>query len=577
MIKSNFKVIMVALLGVFLIKNALAEDNYELPVGVPDPITTWIPDGYKGNLENVIHPIWGKAPVSWEVAKDSGSPAYYIDSSSPNATNYKNEFGSPDKPRNSIPEITYEAGSYVEIHGGPYSGGGQIILRANGTVEQPVWIKGASYENMPEIRGETIVKGQYIFFENLNYTEIYESIQLRPHQGSTLHHVVVRNSVMKGTGSVAGRNASAIIAYGESSDNRFHDIIIYNNDISYFGDSFSDDDPTAELTEENDYHGIGIPKNIDRAWVLKNHIHHMGGDSIQVGTASTDDINRVSNIYVGDNDFHDNLENGVDVKEADNTVITSNNIYNFFQHAGNLSTGVAVVIHNDAYNTWLINNRIHNSASAIEHTGGLDVWIVGNIIESINHPSWASWNTESVYSRGAGIHLRGISTGGAVNNTIVGTDKGITMASGGNFLIANNIIANRNEKTGYDIHIESTTSPHIVSNNLSYHPEFSVNFKNVNCNNCLEDNPSFIDEIYQTSIDAAGVGAGYSFTMIQNKFKESFGESLDVDILGGARVKGTIDIGAVENQDSNMGSSTVEITLPTAPSILDIAPKISTE
>jgi len=570
MMKINFKIAIIGLLGAVFINTALAQADYQLdlPVGIPDPLSTWTTEDYQGKSEDIVHPITGVSPVSWVAAKNAGDPAYYIDNTSPNATNKNNEFGSPDLPRLSIPETTYEAGSYVEIHGGPYSGGGQIIFTAKGTPDKPVWIKGASFENMPEVTGETIIKGQYVFLENLKYTEIYESIQLRNHNSSMLHHVVIRNNIMKGTGAVAGRNASAIIAYGYS-DNRFHDIVIYNNDISYFGNSYSEDDPEAGITAENDYHGIGIPSNVDRAWVLNNHIHHMGGDSIQVGTASTNDKNRVENIYIGGNDFHNNLENGVDVKEANNTLISTNKIYNFQIHKNNFSTGVAVVVHNGAYNTWLINNHIYNSGSAIEHTEGLDLWVVGNVIDSIQHPIWSGWDTESVYSRGAAVHVRGVSTGGILNNTINNVDKGITLATAGAFQVSNNSISNRNEETGYDIHIESSNSEHVISNNLVYTPDFKVNFKNVICDNCLFIEPSFINENYEITNSAAGVASGVSLVTVQNKFKNSFGVELNKDILGQERVKGTVDIGAIENQSSDAINNVI-IESPVAPSIDEI-------
>lgn len=560
--KVNLKIIFAGLISLSLTGTLLAGEVYQYPIGVPDPLVTWKPIGYSGD---VVHPLWGDAPASWDEARQSGVAAYYIDDKHPQATNTKNEFGSPDKPRSTIPEITYPAGAYVEIHGGPYTGGGQIIFTANGTVDKPVWIRGVSADDMPEITGSTIIKGQYVFLENLHYTQRGKTISLRAHNGSNLHHAVVRNCVFEGEG-VAGSNGSAIAVYGESASNRFHDIIIYDNDISYMGASYSEVDPSLGIAPENDYHGILVRTNVDRVWILKNTIHHMGGDSIQVGVASTSDINRTSHTYIGDNYFYDNLENGIDVKEADYTLISTNRVKNWIQHKNNSSTGVAIVVHNGATKTWVINNRISNAAIGFSITGAsLETWIVGNIIEQINHSTWdTTWDAKSLYSTGAAIHFRSGSTGGAVNNTIVDTDKGVEMTTG-SYTIINNIFSGRAEEAAYDIHIESSVSANIVSNNIIYHPTFSFNLKNSICKNCLYSQPGFINANYQTSDDALGIAMGVSFEFLQNKFSETFDTLLDLDIALNPRVLGGIDIGAYEN--SNSMKELPSVAIPVAPVI----------
>lgn len=561
----NFKIIFIGLISFLLTGAVLAGEVYKYPIGIPDPLITWKTTEDSGN---VVHPIWGDAPDSWDIAKQSGVNAYYIDNKHPLATNTDNQFGSPEQPRKTIPETTYAAGSYVEIHGGPYDGGGQIIFTANGTAEKPVWIRGSSATDKPEITGSTIVKGQYVFLENLHYTQRGKTLSLRPHDGSSLHHAVVRNCIFEGEG-VAGRNGSAISVYGESSPNRFHDIIIYNNEISYMGASYSEVDPSLGVAPENDYHGILVRSNADRVWVLNNTIHHLGGDSIQVGVASIIDTSRTSHTFIGDNDFYDNLENGVDVKEADFTLVTTNRIKNWIHHKNNGSTGIAVIVHNGAKNTWIINNRISNAASGLNITGASrDTWVIGNIIEKINHSTWdTSWDAKSLYSTGAAIHFRSGSTGGAVNNTIVDADKGVEMTTG-SYTIINNILSGRAEEAAYDIQIESSVSENIISNNIIYHPTFPVNLKNSICKNCLYSQPGFINADYQTSEMAVGIAMGTSIEFLQDKFSETFGTLLDLDIALNPRVLGGIDIGAYEDPNSLKESNSV--TVPVAPVIEQI-------
>jgi len=535
------------------------EGDYQYPIGIPE--LSWS-DG-----ETYLHPLWSVAPENWQTAKDSGVNAYYIDNTHVDATNSSNEFGSPEKPRSTIPEITYAAGSYVEIHGGPYVGGGQIIFTAEGTVDKPVWFRGLSKEDAPEITGTTIVKGQYIFLENLRYTSKDNTLQLRTSMSSNLHHAVVRNSVFEGQGE-AGGNGSAIAIYGESPENRFHDIVVFNNKISNMGNSYSDTDmypPGSGLTEENDFHGILVRSNVDRAWVLNNEIYELGGDSVQVGVASTGDENRASHTYIGGNKFYRNLENGVDVKEADHTIVSENNVYDWVQHKDNSSTGGAVVIHNNADNTWVINNIISNAASGVAVTGGsTNTWIVGNIIENIKRPDWDSdWNATSIYSSGPAIHFRGSSSGGAVNNTIKDASKPIEMSSG-SYSIINNIIYERNESAAYDIQIQSTGTDNVVSNNLIYNSDGSIKLEKVTCLYCLYDDPKFSNDNYVTDVGIA-LGNTLFFKELQATFKDNFGMGIEFDIAGNQRVRGGIDVGVYENESSTEEAPL--ISLPAAPVI----------
>jgi len=549
------------LLSLVTIYISMNVNAYQLSNEVPDPLTAWKPTGFTGQ---VVNPISGQAPESWSAAKQAGLPSYYIDIGDPLATNSNNPFGSPGKPRKTIPEITYDAGSYIEIHGGPYNGGGQIIFTANGTPDKPVWFRGSASNDRAIISGETIVKGQYVILENLEYNTPRKTISLRTHNGSMLHHAVIRNSVFKGDGQAMG-SGSVIAIYGGSSTQRFHDFIIYNNEISYFGKDYINSDLENDPAPENDYHGILSNLNTDRVWILSNKIHNMGGDSVQVGIASTNNVNRVSHIYIADNDFYSNLENGVDIKEADNVIIFGNKIWDWKEHKGNSSTGVAVVIHNTANQIWVINNEISDAAMGVVTTGGsTNTWLVNNVIKNIKHSNWnTTWNA-GLYESGGAIHFRGGSSGGAINNTIINYDKGIEISTG-TYNFINNILFNRNVANGGDITAESTQANPTTSNNLIFSEGKKVNLPNVNCRSCRFTSPKFSDTTlvnYNTDIDGGGVGYGMPITTFTDIFKQVFSLDITSDFYGLARIKGGIDIGAVENQLSMAENSTTE-NLPT--------------
>lgn len=536
---------------------------YQILDGVPDPMNTWVAPNYTGN---VVHPITGIAPVSWEEAKNLGFPSYFIDSSHPLATNSDNTFGSPDKPRSTIPEITYEPGSYIEINGGPYDGGGQIIFRANGTPDKPVWFRGASIENRAKISGETIVKGEYVILENLEF--IGQKLGFRPHNDSYLHHAVIRNSLFYGDGSVA-KSSSATIAVKGRTEQRFHDIVIYNNEIHSYGKSFVDTDPGLGESTENDFHGIKVSNNVDRSWIIKNNVYNLGGDSIQIGNATVATIDRSKDTYIADNDFYENLENGVDVKAADNTLILGNRIWGFIHHKNNSSTGIGIVIHSKAEHTWVVKNVVNNSAGGITTTdGSIDTWIIGNVIKDIKHATWDTDWSGGLYDSGAAIHFRGGSTGGVINNTIINYDKGIETASG-QYVFINNILFNRNSEQGHDFFVESSKSNNLTSNNLVFSNAASLKQVNVTCVSCLYEAPSFIDLSHNVAIsdNSVALAAGMSIQSYLDKYKNTFGVELNKDIYNGERIVGGIEIGAMEEQNSIVGG---DQSIPLSPDITNI-------
>ena len=535
------------LLFVYGLKSAVA---YTPPVGIPDP--SW----------GSIHPIDTVAPAQPAAWPSTEAPGYYyIDNTHGAATDSANPYGTPNRPRMTIPEITYSAGSYVEIHGGPYTGGGQLILTANGTEANPVWIRGSSPATKPTIRGETILKGSYIFVENLYYDTDQKGIGLRVHSGSNLHHVVVRNVEMTGSGNAVGFN-SAISITGSDS-NRFHDIVIYNNHIHNLGDH-------TAAAAENDYHGVAPSSNFDRVWILDNHIHHMGGDSVQVGVASIPDTARGSHVYIGNNEFHDDHENAVDIKEVNNVVVSSNLTYGY-EGTGS-SSGSIIVAHNNPDNIWIINNTVHSGWYGIVTTGSTNTWFIGNTVYNIHKdPAAGSWNPTSAYATGSAIHFRGSSTGGAINNTIHNYDIGMQLLQGtaSGYTILNNILANRSEPSGLDINLVGTSlaSNSTMDNNAFFNTDNGLRWGNSttytvegtklfanSCLSCIElsstpfKNASIFDFELNSNSSAINNGVDHS---IYDTYFGLFGKRIDKDLKGKTRVMGaSIDIGSLESGNS---------------------------
>ncbi|PKH01062.1 hypothetical protein CXF72_18670 [Psychromonas sp. MB-3u-54] len=492
---------------------------------------------------------------------------YYVDVSHANATDSNNPFGSPDLPRATIPEGDLQAGAYVEIHNGPYTGGGRISINSLGTELAPVWIKGDSL-NKALIRGETIITGSYAYIENLFFDTSRKTLSLRCLDGACSDHIVVRNNEFSGPGLADG-NTQVLSVAGNGVNN----IIIYNNHIHGFGDISID-------AAENDYHGIHIGHYADYTWVLNNHIHNNGGDSIQVGEAGyadPSDLRRPSHVYIGANNFHDDGENAVDIKGADNIVVSSNIMYGYGQSTS--SDGEVIVIHNNPTNVWVLNNTIHDAVLGVVVTGADNAWIIGNQIYNVHALNYASWDPTSFYSVGTAIHFRSTKNSGAVNNTIYDFDNGIQLATGSGYIVRNNIIAYRTRPDGSDITGDyKVLDFSTIDNNILYHPDGERIRRSSNqvvglkeyqdsygaCALCSNTNPLFIayqnlDFKLQNNSPAIDKGAT---TFVFEKIATLYEVDAKKDLSGEARFQGDkIDIGAFE-----FGSGQQYFSVPFAPS-----------
>jgi hypothetical protein len=123
--------------------------------------------------------------------------------------------------------------------------------------------------------------------------------------------------------------------------------------------NFGDIGPNAR---EQDFHGFKVMS--DDVWILDAEVYEMSGDSVQVGDASRGSASRV---YIGGGYFHHNRENGVDIKDSNDIVVSGVFMEGF--RSTNSDPGSAVVVHDDAFDALIYDNIIIDAPVGIVSSG----------------------------------------------------------------------------------------------------------------------------------------------------------------------------------------------------------------
>jgi hypothetical protein len=469
------------------------------------------------------HPVPGIPEPAFGITEQAGAATYYVDNTHPRATDDGNPNGTPSRPRATIPG-SVPAGSVVEVHGGPYNIGNGV-WSADGTASEPVFIEGVGD---PVIRGERIAfAGAYLLVEGF----VFDGIPLV--MSPTMSHLAIRGNEVKNW-SPSG-HSTAVVPAGS-------DIVVFGNEIHNNGDPNS--------ASENDVHGVKAEAGAARIWILLNHIHHNGGDGIQLGNATSLEP-WPQQIYIGQNLIHQDRENAVDIKKARDVIVSSNVMFGY--QARSSSAGEVVVTHDGAQRIWIVDNAVGNSNQGIVCTGA-DVYIVvGNVINAIQHnPGDKGYDPNSLF-RTAGILTYNTTNSSHTNNTIWNSDAGISYAGGTAATeIVNNIIGARVQPS-HDIAIgnsQAVSSSHVAANMIDGSARVRMAGAAGGCPRsvCREVSVDLVNAPKDMRLKAGSpaIDAGVTPTLYA-AFKQAYGQDIAVDLAGTPRPQGAaFDIGAAE-------------------------------
>jgi len=114
-------------------------DTWQPPVGIPEPNF-----GIDETYRMYDTPANRNGDLTYTQNTEGGYYTHYIDSTDPNATDTSNSYGSPTKPRRTIPRPLPE-GSVVEIHNSVAANHvGECKTEGVGTASRPIFVRGVN-------------------------------------------------------------------------------------------------------------------------------------------------------------------------------------------------------------------------------------------------------------------------------------------------------------------------------------------------------------------------------------------------------------------------------------------------
>ena len=348
---------------------------------------------------------FGAGSVAYRTGTD-GPYTHYVDNTDPAATDADNPFGTPRRPRKTLP-LRLPAGSVVEAHGGPYVLRSSTTIAAEGTADRPVFLRAAPSEKAVWIEAGPkakwlVLADSYFVVENLHLRRlslrVCDSGERRGGKRRDGAEAPKRSDcIVLRSCEVSEAPGGAAVAAGGSH------AVAFNNYVHH----------TGNHVEPDDRHGLHVGDGAEKAWLVDNHVHHSSGDGVQFCHGARERGPRF--VYVGRNVFHDDVENAIDIKYATDVIISQNTCYGYRQVKGKKvgSDGSAIVLGSDGgpQRVWVLFNRISDSTNGIRNEMTSDAWIIGNVLHGIEERAFA------MEKRGTRLRI--------VHNTVVGADVAI--------------------------------------------------------------------------------------------------------------------------------------------------------
>jgi hypothetical protein len=396
----------------------------------------------------------------------NGPFSHYVDNTHSAATDSSNPFGTPAKPRLTIP-VNLTPGSVVELHGGPYNyitpGQNEQVEFATGraSAAQPIFIRGFSRSSKTEFTRRLRIIGSYFIIENLLFTDA-GGLSIR----APSDHIGVRHTELTRFNHPAYKSHYNLLPGGDK-------MVDFNSDIVYSFNHLHDNGYPA-TTSEQLKNSFQVTGNTRRIWIVDNTMENGTEDGIHImlGT-STHENYLPDGIYVGRNVIHHYTENAIDVKPSRNVIISENTMFGYrpidIPPSDGASGDCVVLNYEDGpppgqvmENHFIIFNRFFDSEIGIR--AAYAGFVYGNEFHDIN-PTVAGSASSAVL-----LYLQGAANGSpsyVANNTIHRVSRGIFHRQGVDIYAHNNLITEAS-----DAHIQyQNVTVREFYNNLLWNPD----------------------------------------------------------------------------------------------------------
>jgi hypothetical protein len=503
------------------------------PIGIPAP-----PFG----LTEVAPPT----PSPWTTPVPG---FYYVDENVAGATDSANPYGTPARPRRTIP-LSLPAGAVVTLHG-PYTKehSSPNILVSTGTATSPVFIRGANATALRHWQ----VRGSYFIVEHLTFAA--PSPSWNQDLGLDLigpsDHGVLRYNDVSGSLTSGG-----VRIYGYSPTARVTASVLYQNTIHDNGDINSPLD--------QDVHGVHIVSFVDTFWALENTVSRNSGSGIVVDAAGLAAQPYTHHIYVGRNTVFQTRQAGIFSKQSVDTIISQNVAHDIIDTPW--SPSKAFGFQYAPERLWFLFNEGYNCRFGIyagddsgdgETGSGLNQYAVGNLLHDIHHVPGAAYNPNTSWSEAA-IMWAGGTNRYLVNNTLWNVDAGINVPGGGTVTMTNNIIGSLLQPQGNHVFLEARSTTYTLQYALFQGPlrlklpnGFFTSLAALQAqgqgSGSLNTDPRFVAAgDYHLASTSPAIDHGVADRVYQT-FLTLYGLDIAVDRDGAARLQGAAyDIGAYE-------------------------------
>lgn len=292
----------------------------------------------------IPQPAFGLEPITATYSTAWVEPAHTA------ATDVNNPLGSAARPRKTLPSVL-PAGTVLTLVGAIYIPA-NFVLTVNGNAANPVIVRGMNAWLVGNGIGRSFtVAGGFAYFVGVNQFG--------------LANIITGSAVAYRGCEIVGTDTTAVAVIG-------HGNVISECKIHHNGDS--------ESATEDDDHGVLIAPGATYTWVLDSDIHHNGGDAIQVGQAGTGNP-YAKGVFIARNQLHEDRENAVDIKRAQDVIITENEVFGY--RARNSSAGEGIVVHNSAIRVWATRNRVRDCVKGLVCTSAQGYFAVANDVREM--------------------------------------------------------------------------------------------------------------------------------------------------------------------------------------------------